>query len=473
MKHILKFFALLLVVISCQKEEVEILDMRVSIDDIKRIELHSDALSLIPNGKAKMRFYPEVYAEKTTTKYSVVDGNYVTEDVTIEYAVPSDLLKDIDFEITDDKGNKIGDDGFSTTTAKPGSVIEFQAKAGNIISPKLPITIREIPEEPQDELIIPVIFHLIIPPATSGEKYEISTEHLEKVIARVNDIFNCNATSDPNGGNAKVTFKLALYDQKGMKLQEPGINRISITAANIEEAKMYGGTSLVNGYNRYIVKNKSKFIWEPTNYLNLWVLKFATTMSETGSASYKYAAPGYVHSSFSTTSIPGLTLKSKDSYTLNDITFDAITYSKSTSCFDVGMMVNYSALINPMVQGGNAFNLATAFGYYYGLLNPWISSSAPKYPTKDNDYCEDTYFYPFYKPTYVDATVNTQIFKNDSSFVDRPDGLPVRYFTSFNVMDMYTYGNSISADQAARIRSVLEKCPTRWVYKSSFALTGK
>ena len=63
------------------------------------------------------------------------------------------------------------------------------------------------------------------------------------------------------------------------------------------------------------------------------------------------------------------------------------------------------------------------------------------------------------------------MFKNTSkNNIDEPG---ILYFTSYNVMDRYSYKNSISRDQIKRIRMHLERCPSRWMYKSKFAFTGK
>ena len=40
-------------------------------------------------------------------------------------------------------------------------------------------------------------------------------------------------------------------------------------------------------------------------------------------------------------------------------------------------------------------------------------------------------------------------------------------------MDGYSYKNSVSVDQVRRLRTVLDRCPSRWMYKSRFATTGK
>lgn len=103
-----------------------------------------------------------------------------------------------------------------------GTVLQFYAKGGNLESNSLEVTIRELPKEDYEEIVIPVVFHVLVPPATATPSYDLSVEFLEEQLQRVSDAFNRKITTDPNAGNAKVVFKLATYDQNGLKMQEPG-----------------------------------------------------------------------------------------------------------------------------------------------------------------------------------------------------------------------------------------------------------
>lgn len=80
----------------------------------------------------------------------------------------------------------------------------------------------------------------------------------------------------------------------------------------------------------------------------------------------------------------------------------------------------------------------------------------------DTDYCPDTYYY----------WNDNQSVKKDTSRNENP-GNDTEYFTSYNIMDRYSMKNSITVDQVARIRMHIEKCPSRWMYKSKFPFTGK
>ena len=144
-------------------------------------------------------------------------------------------------------------------------VLNFYAKAGAIESNRLAITVRNLPDESYDEIVVPVVFHMLLPPASAGPTYDISQEYMEKVLEEVNNIFNKRITTDPNGGNVKLTFKLAVYNPSGMKLQEAGKNVINLSASNIKyiEDESSSSSNLSTGYNKFIVRYKSTCIWNP------------------------------------------------------------------------------------------------------------------------------------------------------------------------------------------------------------------
>lgn len=460
-------FGLLLLFVSCKKEYTEIQDMRINPEDITRIELRADSRQMLPNGRAKNEFSTLVYATKTIlnyTKYTDENKNIFSKIDTLknEYLVPNDQLP-IDYvKVYDASGKVLENNIFSTSnTALAGTNMKFYAKGGSVVSNELSIYIRPLEEEIYDEIVVPVIFHVILPPPTSGITYDISSEYLQSVLDNMNNIFNGKTTLDPNGGNAKVTFKLALYNPTGGRLMEPGKNVIMLTDVNM--ALLGTKENLTIAYNSLIANNKGTFVWDVTKYLNIWLTRFRTNVSSSG-AGYSYVAeyPKYFTSDYSTTSVPGLTgITTKDSYINSDI----VDSGKATGgSLDAGILVNFKAFLVPQSQSvTNPFSFAVPLGLYYGLLP--TASPKSSYPTTDPDYCDDTDIYY--------ASSNPSVYKSNASYADRPENIPLNYFTSFNVMDVNTRGTSISVDQAKRIRSVMERAPNRWAYKSDFALTGR
>lgn len=456
MKKIIQYVMIAILFCACAKEKTVILDFEALLDDISRIELRADHKTLLPNGEAKMELYPFVYGKKEVMKYSKTEeGEYTSEMVEEEYLIPNDQLPKGGVRVYDAAGNVVENNFYSTTSATPGTVLTFYAKAGNVESNRLAITVRSLPDESYEEIVVPVVFQMLLSPASSGPTYDISQEYMEKILKEVNNIFNRRMTTDPNGGNVKVTFKLATYTPSGMRLQEAGKNVINLSASNIKyiEDESASSSNLSAGYDKFIVRYKSTCIWDPTRYLNIWLTRFSTSTSDLGTYSYKSAVPTVIHSDYVEEPIAGLNLEVKDNFTLSDV----------TSCLQVGVLINYMTFLNPSVQGTNTFTLATVLGNYYGLSftdqnqnNKWVDG--------DNDFCDDTY--SFYSSYSSSIYKNTRLYKEDAEGT-------YEWFTSFNVMDSYSRKNSISVDQALRMRKVLKQCPSRWAYKSDWAFTGE
>ena len=457
MNKILSFFIAILFICSCAKDESVIFDLNITPDEISKVELHPDHKILLPNGISKIEFHPFVYAKRKMLSYNRDDetDEFYAKEVEEEFLVPADQIPNGCLKVYDQAGNELEDNTYSTTTEKPGSVLQFYAKAGDVKSNNVDITIRELPDEAYDEIVVPVVFHLLLPPATSAPGYDVSVEFLEQQLQKASDIFNRRITTDPNAGNAKITFKLALYGPNGAKLQEPGKNVENISASDFEA--MGTSATKTNQYLKYILAKKSRIIWDPTKYLNIWLATFTTSTSTYGTTtSFRVLPPTVMHSDYDLSSIPGLDLVQQDEFTLDDV----------TDCREVGFMVNFRAIFMPSsVQGRNEFSLATVIGAYYGLLftdqgisDDWVDG--------DNDFCPDTYYY------YSGSDYSPSMYKNNRLYEENPDG-EYEWFTSFNIMDTYSRKNSVSVDQAKRLRKVLKQCSSRWAYKSDWAFTGQ
>lgn len=448
MKYIINIALLCLLLVACEKEQEVILDLRISPEDITKIELRADHKTLLANGVAQMGFHTVVYATKKITNYvRNKDKTFSTITSDSTFVVPNDQVPEGFVKVYDPSGKELVNSTFATTNTAPGTVLKFYAKGGDIKSNELPITIRETPDESYDELIVPVIFHMLLPPASSGPSYDIGSEYLEEQLKRVSDIYNRRMTTDPNGGNVKITFKLALYNKDGVKLQEPGKNIYNLNSTDMATVTT---SPTAKKLNTVIVARKSTIIWDPNKYLNIWLTKFPS-----GTA-YSVSTPHIMHSDYDLASILGLgNIATKDEFTVADV----------TDCTQAGIMVNYMTFLNPNIQGQNTFTLATAIAGYYGVLE----TDCNKYGDLQSrdDYCADTYNYNYdYYPTVYKANNLKGQPENDPT-------RPLEYFTSFNVMDIYSKKNSVSVDQTIRIRKVMTQCPSRWHYKSDFAFTGK
>ena len=454
MKNILKYLVVVFLLGACEKEKTVILDLSATKDEISRIELRADHKTLLPNGIAKMEFYPVVYGKKTVGLYNKNDeGEYIAGETEVEYLIPNDILPQNYVKVYDSNGNEIIDNVYSAETDVSGNVIEFYAKAGDVVSNKLSVTIRSLPDESYEELIIPVIFHFLLPPTITGPTFDVSVEYLENVLQRMNDVFNRRVTSDPNGGNAKITFKLALYNNAGILLQEPGKHVVQLSQSNMSLIGSYAdqnSSSLSIAYNKFIMRYRSSFLWDPNKYLNIWVARKSGGGDYYDLAAYQSEYPKVIHSDYSSEPIPGLEhITVVNNYVSSDV----------KDCLDVGIILNYDSFLNPTTN----YSLAKILGRYCGLFYT-DQGNNDKVVDGDNDFCADTYFYY--------SSYNASIFKNNRLYREDADA-EYEWFTSFNVMDNYSRKNSISVDQALRMRHVLKSCPSRRAYKSNWAFTGK
>ena len=458
-RYIIVFLIAILFFSSCEKEESVILDLNISPDEISRIELRADHKTLVPNGVSRMGFHAFVYGKRKIMSYGRdgVTKEFYGKEIEEEFLVPNDQLPADYIKVYDQNGKVVENNYYSTTTDVPGTVMQFYAKGGNLESNRLDITIRELPDESYEEIVIPVVFHVLVPPATAAPTYDISVKYLEEQLQRVSDAFNRKITTDPNAGNAKIVFKLATHDPNGLKMQEPGKNIENITAADF--TAMGTSSTKTTQYMAYILSKAKRIIWDPNKYMNIWIAKFTTSTSTTGATtSYRMLAPTVIHSDYDLKSIPGLTMKHQDSFTLNDV----------KDCLEVGFMLNLNALLSPTtVQGRNEFSLATPIAEYFGILQTRCDKYNKLNADGDSDYCPDTYSfdYGYYPSVFKGNNLDGQP-ENDPT-------RPMEYFTYFIVLDMYSYKNSLSVDQVKRLRMVLERCPSRWAYKSDWAFTGE
>ena len=112
----------------------------------------------------------------------------------------------------------------------------------------------------------------------------------------------------------------------------------------------------------YILTNWKRLIWDPNKYLNIWLAKFTTSTSATGtSTSYQMRSPKVMHPDYELASIPGLDLEHKESFTLDDV----------EDCREVGFhMVNLAALFTRQQQYKDQMN---SVGYpmaeIFGILS--------------------------------------------------------------------------------------------------------
>ena len=418
----------LISVVACSPEQAEILDLSSSIDEVKFLELRADHKTLLPDGQAVMGFHVVAYGVGDFTTYEEEEENgeiiYTQGTSRDTFEIPLDRLPAGCVKVYDQEGNEVEDMEYSTTD-QTVRTLSFYAQIGDLRSNELEITIREIPDESYEEIVVPVIFHVLVPAATIAPSYNVSQDELQRRIEDLNNIFNRRLTTDPNGGNAKITFRLAEYDPNGGMLVEVGKNKVDIDEAWSSAE-----------YREFI---ESELVWDPTRYLNIWL----------ADASSRYGWP--TDRLEGTEEIPGLSTTEVPSFTADDM----------SDLSDVGLLINISDFLD--TESRDIFDISMALGEYYGLLYT-DQDDNDDFVDGDNDYCPDTYSY--YSGYSSGIYKNNRLYRED-------ENAQYEWFTSFNIMDSYSRKNSVTVDQVKRIRKVLEQCPSRWAYKSSWAFEGR
>ena len=437
MEKIFYMILILLLIGGCNKEDDFIIENTVTEGNIKLIRIRADHTTLLPDGKATMKFYAEAYNILELPDYTpVYDGDsaiYIPRTVRDTSLIPADLLPEGLFRLLDDSGNTYSDFRFSTTDTMKRK-IRFHIESGELMSEEMEIMIRPLPQEKYDEIEIPLIFHVLQPAQNpSIAPIDISPETIEKNVKRLNDVFNGNASTDPNGGNAKIKFRLAEYDNNGIKLEYPGIHYYNLKSSDVFNES--------DDYENYIMSKGNVLMYDYRNYLNIWLI------NEPRGSSYIVRAPTVIDSTEH--AIPGLNA-------------ELMPEKFPERPTDIGFFVNMSYLVNPL-QSSDYFEISTVMAQYLGLLTTRGVEvyGETNFVDGDTDYCPDT---PYYWNDF------STVFKNNSR--GKTTNESTLYFTSYNVMDNYSYKNSVTVDQVTRIRMHLDYCPSRWMYKSKFAFTG-
>lgn len=392
-----------------------------------------DSVSICPNqkyliadGNAQIEMQPTVY---TTSGTQVPDTR--VDDDWIEY-------------ITDTQGVTAGRKISISDASLAGQTVTVRARIKTTGKTSEPITFSVLaPKKEQyaDERNIPVIFHVL---QTSDDinNYggEFKLERIEMQLKRLNNMFNGAISQNPVGVNSNIKFVMAVYDQYGNKLVEPGVERVTISDDAFQKKDGSDIDSLLTAEH---------LLWPADKYLNIWLISDRKgVVSDFANDVTAKCAPAYVNAD--ATDIPkGLKMTVYKDETLTP-SQSGIIYKLSQ--LDVTERSFYVSNNNKK-QGYN--ELGYYIGLFYGLL-PTCNYNNTKAST---DYCDDTIDYA------STATGGNQ------DWYKTVDGC---YFRAENIMDDPRGVHcSVSQDQAIRIRWFMDNCPGRMQYKSGYAITGK
>lgn len=273
---------------------------------------------------------------------------------------------------------------------------------------------------------IPVIVHIVHPGDELGDASNISKEQVLSQITVMNEDFrrtNSDASNTPSAfssvaADTEIQFELAVLDTSGNKLEEPGIHRYK------DDSRQ--------GWTMSDIEStlKPATSWNPSKYLNIWVVPFPAGSSTLGYAQFPEQSG------------------------LDGITTDPTTDKPETD----GVVINTKFFGSNYTDAGSSFNLVTNFdrgrtathevGHWLGLRHIWGDGGCSV-----DDYCADTPAAGGNNDGLGDCTYPGPNSCTSDEFHDMFQNY--MDYTNDACMNLFTN------DQKTRMRTVLESSPRR------------
>lgn len=403
----------------CSDEQFPYHDLTdMSLDRVARVELIANQHRVLADGKAAIELRPRLY---TSAGRLIPDERVKPE--WLEYSSPQGVKLSRLFSTAD--ASLIGD----TITAV------LHIKGTHLTSNEVRFAVAApISAEYQSEINIPVVFHVIQTTEdveAFGGAYR--QEQIAQVLRKLNRMLSGETTANPIGVDTRIRLVAAKYRPDGTAMPEPGIDRFVSKEVKPD-----------NDYEDYLVENR--LIWPAADYLNIWLVSDRKTSGNFPGVS-NLCTPRYLAGEVTDT-LPGINW--------------AATTPKAFKPYEIGLFykiqeldnIDRSYRVNTYEAGYN--EIGYYLGAYFGLLPTFNFREA----ATGNDFCDDTINY------FSDSSVPG----SNETWYKTAQGC---YFRAENIMDDPTGGHcSVSLDQCVRMRWVLEHCPNRAAWKSSFALTG-
>jgi PKD repeat protein len=203
---------------------------------------------------------------------------------------------------------------------------------------------------------IPIVVHVISDGEAVGSGRNISVAQIQSQIDVLNEDFR-NANADKSGipepfrpfqADVQINFCLAAVDKDGRIMAEPGIDRIN--------RNNYGWKSAPYDFEYIDSAIKPATIWDPSNYLNIWVTDISDDVL------------GYAQFPNNTANLPGI---------------DPVGGAANTD----GVVIHYRSFgrVGTLSAPYNKGRTTThEMGHFFGLRHIWGDENC------GDDFCSDT-----------------------------------------------------------------------------------
>ncbi len=309
------------------------------------------------------------------------------------------------------------------------------------------IRVKPEPQETYPEVTIPVIFHVTKVNAigTYINSPEITTEKLQMQIDDLNEAIS-GKNQYPNSGKLNVTFALAKYDPNGVLLENEGIHdapTVNVTRSKIDVYS--NGEYLEQLKTTYFSTHKSKILWNPEQYLNIYIAPFLSTPdwpknwlegSEPLKGYETLDDPDHIRMM---NRVGGLDDCPMETYTDYGILIGVNGYDRYTSQFTWNFF-------------DDSYELMSTIGHYYGLGTVKEFSGYLRGYQLQIDDAQVSF-----------SSTSEQFLKFNAA----------NAWVAHNFMESASHTDNITVQQVHRIRETMINCPTRGAHKVPGALTGE
>ena len=314
------------------------------------------------------------------------------------------------------------------------------------------------------EYKLPVIFHVIYKDANDASQY-IPSARLQQLLTYVNMIYSGGLFGESE--NVNVKFVAATYDEKGNKLDTPGVEYVKWNGAYpISPLKFMGDNS-----GKYV-----SYLWDPNEYINVMMYNFAD-----GGDSDEGTVLGISHMPYTivgSTALEGLeTTKAKNIQKRqlkypHCVSINSLYANKNGNggYYESDRYANSNHEATYISPFDVVVTLSHELGHYLGLFHAFsehkvenadgTTTTDTSEGCYDTDYCDDT---PSYNRTeymeYIEYYMKSHSTPRLQDVLLRTPCEGDNYLSA-NIMDYsYTLGYKISAQQKARIRNVMYYSP--------------